>query len=39
MLANDGALSVGKSVDEALARLEIAEHLAAALLAAEGRTG
>jgi len=32
-----GALAVGTGVDEALARLEIAEHLAAALLAAEGR--
>jgi L-fuculose-phosphate aldolase len=35
ILANHGALSLGPSVDEALARLEIAEHLAAALLAAE----
>jgi L-fuculose-phosphate aldolase len=37
ILANHGALSVGKSVDEALGRLEVAEHLAAALLAAEGQ--
>jgi L-fuculose-phosphate aldolase len=35
LLQNHGALAVGGSVDEALARLEIAEHLAAALLAAE----
>jgi L-fuculose-phosphate aldolase len=34
ILANHGALSVGQSVDEALGRLETAEHLAAALLAA-----
>ena len=32
-----GALAVGTGVDEALARLEIAEHLAATLLLAEGR--
>ena len=32
-----GALAVGTGVDEALARLEIAERLAATLLAAEGR--
>lgn len=37
ILANHGALALGRSVDEALARLEIADHLAAALLAAEGR--
>ena len=36
LLQDHGALAVGGSVDEALARLEIAEHLAAALLAAEG---
>ena len=37
ILANHGALSLGPSVDDALGRLEIAEHLAAALLAAERR--
>jgi L-fuculose-phosphate aldolase len=37
ILESHGALAVGTGVDEALARLEIAEHLAAALLAAEGR--
>ena len=36
LLHNHGALAVGPSVDEALARLEIAEHLAATLLAAGG---
>src|SRR5262249_42854379 len=35
LLQNHGVLSVGATVDEALARLEIAEHLAATLLAAE----
>ena len=37
ILESHGALAVGTGVDEALARLEIAEHLAAALLAAEGK--
>ena len=37
ILANHGALSIGPSVDDALGRLEMAEHLAAALLAAERR--
>jgi L-fuculose-phosphate aldolase len=37
ILQDHGALTVGRSVAEALARLEIAEHLAAALLAAERR--
>jgi L-fuculose-phosphate aldolase len=36
LLSNHGAIATGQSVDEALARLEIAEHLAAAILAAEG---
>jgi len=35
VLENHGALSVGRSVDEALARLETAEHLAETLLRAE----
>jgi L-fuculose-phosphate aldolase len=34
ILTDHGALAIGQSVDEALARLEIAEHLGAALLAA-----
>jgi L-fuculose-phosphate aldolase len=38
ILSNHGALALGRSVDEALSRLEIANHLAAALLAAEGRS-
>ena len=37
LLGNHGALALGKTVDEALSRLEIAEHLAATLLAAEER--
>lgn len=35
LLANHGAISVGQSVDEALARFEVAEHIAATILAAE----
>jgi L-fuculose-phosphate aldolase len=35
VLQNHGALAVGANVEEAVARLEIAEHLAAALLLAE----
>lgn len=35
LLLNHGVVVVGQSVDEALARMEIAEHLAATLLAAE----
>ena len=35
LLANHGALAIGANVDDALARLETAEHLAATLLAAE----
>lgn len=35
LLANHGVISTGQSVDEALARLEVAEHLAATILAAE----
>jgi len=35
LLANHGAISVGQGVDEALARLEVAEHVAATILAAE----
>ena len=35
VMQNHGALSVGANVDEALSRLEIAEHLAATLLLAE----
>jgi L-fuculose-phosphate aldolase len=34
LMQNHGALSVGQSVDEALLRLEVAEHLAATLIAA-----
>ena len=37
ILRSHGALSVGGSVEEALARLEIAEHLAMTLLLAERR--
>jgi L-fuculose-phosphate aldolase len=37
LLQNHGALSAGQSVDEALARLEVAEHLAATILLAERR--
>ncbi len=37
VLANHGALAVGGSVEEALCRLEIAEHLAVTLLYAERR--
>jgi L-fuculose-phosphate aldolase len=37
ILKNHGALAVGGSVEEALARLEIAEHLAMTLLLAERR--
>jgi len=37
ILRNHGALAVGGSVEEALARLEIAEHLAMTLLLAERR--
>ncbi len=36
VLGRHGALAVGAGVDDALAKFEIAEHLAAALLAAEG---
>jgi len=36
-LRSHGALAVGGSVEEALARLEIAEHLAITLLLAERR--
>jgi len=35
LLENHGAVSLGRTVDEALSRLETAEHLAAILLAAE----
>ena len=35
VMANHGALAVGGSVEEALCRLEIAEHLAVTLLYAE----
>ncbi|MGE5175641.1 MAG: class II aldolase/adducin family protein [Hyphomicrobiales bacterium] len=35
ILQNHGALSVGANVDEALSRLEVAEHLAATLLLSE----
>jgi L-fuculose-phosphate aldolase len=35
VLQNQGALTVGTNVDEALARLEVAEHLAAAVLMSE----
>jgi L-fuculose-phosphate aldolase len=35
VMQNHGALAVGANVDEALSRLEIAEHLAATLLLAE----
>jgi L-fuculose-phosphate aldolase len=35
LLLNHGAIAFGPSVDEALSRLEVAEHLAATLLAAE----
>ncbi len=38
LLQNHGALAVGSSVDQALARLEMAERLATILLAAEGRS-
>ena len=38
VLQNHGALSVGASVEEAVLRLEVAEHLSAAILLAE-RTG
>ena len=34
LMQNHGALSLGQSVDEALSRLEVAEHLAATLIAA-----
>jgi ribulose-5-phosphate 4-epimerase/fuculose-1-phosphate aldolase len=37
ILRSHGALAVGGSVEEALARLEIAEHLAMTLLLAERR--
>lgn len=37
ILANHGALAIGPNVEDALGRLEMAEHLAAALLAAERR--
>ena len=37
VLANHGAIAVGGSVEEALCRLEIAEHLAVTLLYAERR--
>jgi L-fuculose-phosphate aldolase len=37
VLQNHGALAVGANVEEALSRLEIAEHLAAAVLLAERR--
>lgn len=37
VLANHGALSVGANVEEAVSRMEIAEHLAAAMLLAERR--
>ena len=35
LLGNHGALAIGSNVDDALARLETAEHLAATLLAAD----
>ncbi len=35
VLQNHGALAVGANVEEAVSRLEVAEHLAAALLLAE----
>jgi len=35
LMRNHGALTVGETVDEALSRLEIAEHLAATLLLSE----
>jgi len=35
LMENHGAVALGRTVDEALARLETAEHLAAILLAAE----
>lgn len=38
VLQNHGALAVGSNVEEALSRLEIAEHLAAALLLSERRS-
>jgi len=37
VLQNHGAIAVGSNVEEAVSRLEIAEHLAAALLLAERR--
>ena len=37
ILANHGALAIGPNVEDAVGRLEMAEHLAAALLAAERR--
>jgi L-fuculose-phosphate aldolase len=37
VLQNHGALAVGANVEEAVSRLEIAEHLAAAILLAEPR--
>lgn len=37
VLQNHGAISVGTNVEEAVSRLEIAEHLAAAMLLAERR--
>jgi L-fuculose-phosphate aldolase len=37
VLQNHGALAVGANVEEAVSRLEIAEHLAAAMLLAERR--
>ena len=37
VLQNHGAISVGANVEEAVSRLEIAEHLAAAMLLAERR--
>jgi L-fuculose-phosphate aldolase len=37
VLQNHGALAVGTNVEEAVSRLEIAEHLAAAMLLAERR--
>ena len=37
VLQNHGALAVGRTVEEAVSRLEIAEHLAAAMLLAERR--
>jgi len=37
VLQNHGALAVGANMEEAICRLEIAEHLAASLLLAEAK--